>query len=78
MGEKVGVADLKLMIAKAARNLDQMGMDFNRNWRKARDELLAKEIPHISYKEFANVCDHHGLNEIATRYLLIRQLNSNS
>ena len=68
-GEMVGVRELKELIAEAAKDLEQMGMEFNRDWREARDELLAMESPRISYAEFAAVCARHGLNAIATKTL---------
>lgn len=66
---KVGVEELKEMIAAAAKDLQQMGMPFNRDWRQARDELLAMKEPHISYPEFAGVCERHGLDATDTRTL---------
>jgi Leucine-rich repeat (LRR) protein len=68
-GEKVGIAELKTMIADAAKNLEQMGMPFNRDWRAARDELLAMKEPCIAYAKFADVCTRHGLDDIATKTL---------
>ena len=68
-GQKVGIAELKQMIAGAARDLEQMGMPFNRDWRAARDELLAMLEPSIAYAKLADVCLTHGLDEIATKTL---------
>ncbi len=68
-GDKVGVSALKDMIAEAAKGLEQMGMEFNRNWREARDELLEMDAPRIPYSEFAEVCGRHSLNEIAAKTL---------
>lgn len=68
-GEKVGVKELKDQIAEAAVDLTHMGMPFNRNWRLARDELLAIKEPHISYDDYATVCQRHGLDPIATKTL---------
>jgi energy-coupling factor transporter ATP-binding protein EcfA2 len=68
-GEPVGIAEIKKTIAGAAKDLEQMGMEFNRDWREARDELLAKGEPHISYQQFFAVCEQHGLNAIATKTL---------
>ncbi|MEW5721378.1 MAG: COR domain-containing protein, partial [Chloroflexota bacterium] len=68
-GEKIGIAELKAMIADAAKNLEQMGMPFNRDWRAARDELLAMNESCISYTQFADVCTRHGLDEISTQTL---------
>ncbi len=68
-GQKVGIAELKTMIADAAKNLEQMGMLFNRDWRVARDELLAMKEPCIAYPKFADVCVRHGLDDISTKTL---------
>ena len=75
-GEKVGVAALKKLIAEAARDLEQMGMPFNRNWLKAREEFVDIRKPHIAYEEFAAVCERHGLNTMETKTLafLMRDL----
>ncbi len=72
-GDKVGLAPLKQMMAQAARELEQMGMEFNRDWREARDELLelGKTEPHIAFAQFAAVCGRHGLDAISTRTLAI-------
>jgi internalin A len=63
-GEKVGIAELKCIIAQEAAGLEQMGMPFNRDWKEARDELLRYGVPRISYQEFAQVCAGHGLEPI--------------
>ncbi|MBU1740657.1 MAG: hypothetical protein KKC37_03865 [Proteobacteria bacterium] len=68
-GDKVGVAELKEKIARAAADLEQMGMEFNRDWKAARDELLKIERPRVEYTEFAEVCERHGLDEISTKTL---------
>ncbi|MCP4549206.1 MAG: hypothetical protein GY835_22360, partial [bacterium] len=70
-GDKVGIAALRDLIAAAAKDLEQMGMEFNRDWRKARDELLALGTPRITYREFAAVCERHGLDAMATRTLAV-------
>jgi len=74
-GEKVGVAELKIKIAQAAKGLEQMGMDFNRDWREARDELVLSDQPHITYDKFAQICHHHGLNPTAAK-ILARLMNT--
>ena len=50
------------IIAQAARELEQMGMEFNRDWREARDDLmeLGKTEPHVAYSQFAAVCERHS------------------
>lgn len=63
-GEKVGIAELKTIIAQEAAELEQMGMDFNTNWKEARDELLARPEPRISYSDFAAACAEKGLEPI--------------
>ncbi|MCK6560498.1 hypothetical protein HUU39_13110 [candidate division KSB1 bacterium] len=68
-GEKVGLRELQGLIQNAAKDLEQMGMEFNRDWRESRDELLALPQPYLSYEEFAAVCRRHHLNEPATRAL---------
>ena len=68
-GEKVGITELKTMIADAAKNLEQMGMPFNRDWRTARDELLAMKEPCVPYTKFADVCARHNLDDISTKTL---------
>ncbi|MCP4570266.1 MAG: hypothetical protein GY841_22020 [FCB group bacterium] len=71
--EKVGVAELKVMIADAAKDLEQMGMLFNINWLKARDELLelGETKPCITYDELTKVCEKHDLDDTAVRTLVI-------
>ena len=68
-GEKVGVKELKDLIANTAKDLEQMGMGFNRDWREARDELLDMAEARIAYGELAAVCRRHGLDPVATRTL---------
>jgi hypothetical protein len=63
-GEKVGIAELKRIIAQEAAGLEQMGMPFNRDWKEARDELLARPEPRITYRDFCGVCTEHGLEAI--------------
>ncbi len=65
-GEMIGVAELKKVIAKHAAKLEQMGMLFNNNWKAARDELLARPEPRISYEIFSGVCAARGLSGIDT------------
>jgi internalin A len=66
-----GMAALKELIARAAGELEQMGMPFNVHWKEARDELIERgqSCPRISYAEFAEVCGRHGLDETDTRTL---------
>ncbi len=68
-GEYVGVKELKDLIAQTAKDLRQMGMGFNIEWKAARDELLAMEPPRITYKKFAEVCAGHNLDAISTKTL---------
>ena len=63
-GEMTGVAELKKLIAEHAAELEQMGMAFNRDWKAARDELIARAEPRISYAAFGETCARHGLSQI--------------
>ena len=65
-GEMVGIAELKKVIADHASKLEQMGMGFNRDWKAARDELLARPEPRISFGTFSGVCAARGLSGIDT------------
>ena len=65
-GEMVGIAELKKIIAVYASKLEQMGMGFNRDWKAARDELLARPEPRISFSTFSGVCAARGLSGIDT------------
>ncbi len=65
-GEMVGIAELKKVIAEHASKLEQMGMGFNRDWKAARDELLARPEPRISFDAFSGVCAARGLSGIDT------------
>ncbi len=68
-GEKVGIAELKELISKAASDLPQMGMGVNRNWKTAWGEVLTLEETHIAYEKFGVICREHGLDEIDTATL---------
>ena len=70
-GQMVGVAELKTLIAQTAKDLEIVGIPFNRDWREARDELLklGETNPRISYQEFTTVCQRHGLASIDTKTL---------
>ena len=68
-GEMVGIAQLKEVIAAEAAKLNHVGMLFNNDWKAARDELVARPEPHISYSTFAETCARHGLSEIDTTTL---------
>ena len=63
-GEMVGIAELKKVIAEQAAQLEHMGMGFNRNWKSARNELIAHAEPRVSYTAFAETCARHGLSPI--------------
>jgi len=63
-GEMVGIAELKKVIAAESAKLPQMGMGFNRDWKAARDELLAHSEPRISSLTFSGVCAAHGLSQL--------------
>ena len=69
-GEKVGVKALRDLIAETARDLEQMGMAFNNDWKAARDELLKMEQPRISYEQFGEVCGRHHLDAISAKTLI--------
>jgi len=68
-GEMTGIAELKKVIASEASKLKQMGMGFNRDWKAARDELLALPEPRISFSTFSGVCAARGLSGIDTETL---------
>jgi GTPase SAR1 family protein len=68
-GEMTGIAELKKIIATEAAKLEQMGMGFNRDWKAARDELLALPEPRISFSTFSRICAARGLSGIATETL---------
>jgi len=68
-GEMTGIAELKKVIASEAAKLKQMGMPFNRDWKAARDELLALPEPRISFSTFSGVCAARGLSGIDTETL---------
>ncbi len=68
-GEMVGIAELKRVIAEQAAKLEQMGMLFNNDWKAARDELLARPEPRISFDAFSGVCAARGLSGIDTETL---------
>ncbi len=63
-GEMTGIAELKRAIAKHAAGLEQMGMLFNNDWKAARDELLARDEPRISFAAFSGTCAAHGLSQL--------------
>ncbi|HAX71152.1 MAG TPA: hypothetical protein DCY14_16175, partial [Anaerolineae bacterium] len=65
-GEMVGIAELKKVIARESAKLEQMGMLFNRDWKAARDELIALPEPRISFAAFSGICAARGLSDIAT------------
>ena len=65
-GEMFGIAELKKVIAEESAKLEQMGMLFNNNWKAARDELLARQEPRISFSTFSGVCAAHSLSQIDT------------
>ncbi|HZI86179.1 MAG TPA: leucine-rich repeat domain-containing protein, partial [Pyrinomonadaceae bacterium] len=68
-GEKQGIVELRNLIANTAKDLEQMGMPFNVQWRAARDELLTlgQTQPRATYAQFTEVCQRHSLTEIDTR-----------
>ena len=72
--ERFGIASLKDMIAQAATDLPQMGTDFNRDWREARDEVMALKAPRIPYTKFRKICKEHTL-DISTTAMLARSMN---
>ncbi len=63
-GEMTGIADLKRAIAEHAAGLEQMGMMFNNDWKAARDELLARDEPRISFGTFSGICAARGLSQL--------------
>lgn len=67
--EMTGIAELKKVIASEAAKLKQMGMGFNRDWKAARDELLALPEPRISFGTFRGICAARGLSGIDTETL---------
>ena len=66
--DKFGIVQLKSVIAAAAKDLEQMGMPFNVQWRAARDELvhLGQSQPRVTFEQFRSVCERHNLSAIDT------------
>jgi hypothetical protein len=63
-GEMTGIAELKQVIARASAQLPQMGMGFNRDWKAARDELIAHPEPRVSFSTFSGICASRGLSQL--------------
>lgn len=76
--EKYNIPKLKSIIADAAKGLEQMGIEFNVNWKNARDALvqLGQTKPRVSYNEFLGVCKTYHLdgNETITLAVLMHDL----
>lgn len=72
-GDKVGIAELKDLIAEAAQGLDQMGMPFGSVWNSVREELihLGQTEPHVTFGNYTSICAERGLTPIAARTLAI-------
>jgi internalin A len=70
-GDKVGIPNLKTSIAAAAKDLSQMGMPFNRQWKEARDALLKLPQPRIPYSELGQICQTYGLDTLSTKTLTV-------
>ena len=64
-----GVEELKILIARVAAALPQMGEPFNIHWQAARDDILAIQEPRIPFSTFAEVCAGHGLDQTDTATL---------
>lgn len=58
-----GLAELREAIAAEAARLPQMGMEIGEEWALARAEVLAlaETRAHVSFAEFADVCERHGV-----------------
>jgi internalin A len=69
--EPFGIRELKTLISHVASSLDHMGMPFPRDWKKARDGALevGESRPHVSYADFAALCEPFGLDATDTRTL---------
>jgi hypothetical protein len=50
-------------------------MLFNRDWREARDELLAQREPHVDFEEFVAICVKHNLDVTSAKTLAILMHN---
>jgi Leucine-rich repeat (LRR) protein len=70
-GDKYGMAQLKLEIARAAAGIEHMGMPLNVNWVLARDRLIAMgtEYPRVPYRDLETVCEKFTLSQIEARTL---------
>ncbi|HYC59678.1 MAG TPA: COR domain-containing protein [Thermoanaerobaculia bacterium] len=69
--EPYGIRELKNLISNVASGLDHMGMPFPRDWKKARDRALeaGESRPHVSYGDFATLCEPFGLDATDIRTL---------
>jgi len=57
-----GLGELKQAIAEQAAHLPQMGELISSGWIAARDEILLREEPQISFDQFTMSAEAHGLN----------------
>ena len=64
-----GIAELREMLGQQAARLPQMGLVINEHWMAARDDILSREEPQISYDEFRTVCERFGLSRADTETL---------
>ncbi|WP_029631472.1 leucine-rich repeat domain-containing protein [Zavarzinella formosa] len=58
-----GIAALKMEIAKAAAQLEDMDLVYPANWHDACQAIRQINDPATSFKKLAEVCDKHGLDE---------------
>lgn len=64
-----GIEELKSEIALAASQLPHMGDPQSKSWNDAKNEAVNLECSHISITRFNDICENHGLDEIATETL---------
>jgi internalin A len=64
-----GIDELREALRDSASQLPQMGELLPAAWRHARDEVLTRDEPQISYDTFSETCMRHGLGPVATSAL---------
>jgi hypothetical protein len=66
-----GIDGLRGAIGEHAARLPQMGQLISRRWADARDQILSSSAneSQISYEQFAEACEGHGLTELETTTL---------
>lgn len=69
-GERYGLKELQIAIAKVAASLPEMGRSFPKRWQEVRNALAQASEAYLPLERVLEICAEHGVSDVDSRLLI--------